>query len=330
MKVLITGATGFIGRHVAQRFLDAGYQVRVLVRDPSNIPLPVSRLEVVTGDIRDPQAVALSVQGCQRVVHTAALYTFWEPLPQVLYDVNVGGTRNIMQSSTEAGVERIVYTSTVSTVRFFSNGTLGTEAHDPLPKELAGHYKRSKYLAEIEVRRWAARGLPVVIVNPTAPVGPGDARPTPTGQTILDFLRGRLPAYIHTGLNLVDVADVAEGHLLAMEKGQISQRYILGNRNVTLKQLLEMLAQLTGKKAPRLRVPRWLALAAAYADNLVEGQILCREPRIPLEGVKLAKVPMWVDCSKALQELGLPQSPAERALEQSVRWYHDSGYVSRK
>ena len=327
MEALVTGATGFIGRHVAQVLLEQGYRVRALVRESGVLTLEHPNLERVPGDIRDRHSVSKAVQGCEQVFHVAALYSFWTSESQLLYEVNVGGTRTVLEVAGEAGVKRIVYTSTNGTVGIPRNGRLATEAMEPSPKELAGYYKHSKYLAEVEARKLAARGLPVVIVNPTTPVGRGDVKPTPTGQMVLDFLRGRMPAFIDTGLNLVDVEDVAVGHLLAMEKGQPGQRYLLGNRNVTLRQIFEMMANITGRRAPRLKLPYWLALAAAYADALVEGKMLHRPPRIPLEGLKTAKKPAWVDCSKAVRELGMPQTPVEEALEKAVRWFRDNGYV---
>jgi dihydroflavonol-4-reductase len=212
-------------------------------------------------------------------------------------------------------------------VKFHQTPRLGTEEEDPDPRDLMGHYKRSKYQAELQVRHMASQGLPVVIVNPTAPVGTADAKPTPTGQVILDFLRGRMPFYLDTGLNLVDVEDVAAGHLLALQRGKVGCRYILGNRNVTLKEMLEMLAVITGRRAPRWRVPYWMVLAAGHLDMAVEGMLLRRPPRIPLEGVKQARKYMWVDCSRAVRELGMPQSSVEGALEKAVRWYREKGYV---
>ena len=195
------------------------------------------------------------------------------------------------------------------------------------PRHLVGHYKKSKYQAEQVAMQMAAEGLPVVVVNPTAPVGPWDVKPTPTGKVVLDFLRGKIPAYVDTGLNLVDVADVAVGHILAMERGVPGQRYLLGNRNLSLKQVFELLEELTGRPAPRLRLPFWVAIGAGYIDQALEGTLLRREPRIPLEGLKVSKTPMYVSCQKAVSELGLPQSPVEVALEKAVRWFTDYGYV---
>ena len=328
MTTLVTGATGFIGGHVTRALLKVGHEVRALVRPGQSVNMAYPNLSVVEGDLRDRAAVAAAVRGCHTVFQVAALYAFWLPEPQVIYDTNVGGTRNVLEAAAEAGVDRMVYTSTVGTVRFHANGTLASEEEDPAPGDLEGHYKRSKFQAEREARYMATQGLPVIIVNPTAAVGLGDAKPTPTGQMILDFVRGRMPAYINTGLNIVDVEDVAAGHLLALKRGQPGRRYLLGNQNVTLREVFHMLARITGRRPPRLRLPYWVALAAGRIDHVVEGNLLRRAPRIPLEGVKQARKRMWVDCSRAVRELGMPQTAIEEALEKAVRWFRDNGYVS--
>jgi dihydroflavonol-4-reductase len=287
--------------------------------------------EAVPGDILDRESVRRAAQGCQGVFHCAAAYTFWSPDPAQVYRTNVEGTRNVLEAAQQAGVDRVVYTSTVSTVGLPGGSPgRGLSAEDtPVdPRRLVGHYKKSKYQAEQVALDLARQGLPVVVVNPTAPVGPWDVRPTPTGKIVLDFMLGRIPAYVNTGMNLVDVADVAAGHILAMEKGQVGQRYLLGHRNLALKEMLTMLQGVCGRPAPRFRAPFWLALGAGYADYLVEGCLLRREPRIPLEGLQVAKHPMYVSCQKAVDELGLPQSPVEAALAQAVRWFSDHGYTS--
>lgn len=317
---------------MAQALVARGHDVQALVRRESVPRLKGSGVEPLEGDLRDREAVAKATKGCQAVFHVAALYALWWPRPQEMYEVNVEGTRNVLEAARASEVERIVHTSTVGTVHLPGKGALGNEEHDAAPRELVGHYKRSKFLAEMEARRAADQGMSLVVVNPTAPVGSHDVKPTPTGKMVLDFLRGRIPAYIHTGLNLVDVVDVAAGHVLAMEKGQTGRRYLLGNLkgNLTLRQILEMLASITGRRVPRLRLPRWLALAAACADGALEGGLLRRQPRIPLEGVRMAGKLMWVDCSRAVTELGLPQTPVEQALEKAARWFVDNGYVPRK
>ena len=334
--VLVTGATGFIGGHVVQALLSRGYQVRAFLRpgwaleerqsamgSGGVVNGPQSDLEVSYGDVTDPPAVAAAVQGCDGVVHTAGLYTFWTPRRRRMRDVNVNGTRNVLQAAADAGVGRIVYTSTVGTVRLDRDGALGDETEDALPHELTGPYKRSKFEAERVARQLAHQGAPVVIVNPTAPVGPGDNRPTPTGRVILDFLRRGFPAYVDTGLNFVSVTDVAEGHVLALERGRVGERYLLGNLegNLSLKELFGILERITGVPAPKRQVPWALAMAAAYLDWFVEGTILRRQPRIPLEGTRMARKRMWVDCSKSVRELGLPQRPVEEALREAVAWF---------
>ena len=327
MKVLVTGATGFIGGNLVRALKARAYDVRALVRDQSStLTLENTGVEVVPGDVRDRESVARALEGCQAVFHCAALYTFWSLEPREVYQVNVEGTKTVFEEALKSGVEGVVYTSTVSTIGIPKKG-VGTEEMEPSPRDLIGHYKRSKYQGEKEALRAASKGLPVVVVNPTAPVGPWDVKPTPTGGIVLDFLRGRIPAYVNTGMNMVDVEDVAVGHILALEKGQPGQRYILGNRNMTLKELLRTLESITGKKGPRLRVPINLVVALGIIDQLIEGKLLRRRPRIPLEGMRVARKPMYVSSAKAVRELGLPQSPVEGALEKAVRWFRDNGRV---
>jgi dihydroflavonol-4-reductase len=246
-----------------------------------------------------------------------------------VYRTNVEGTANVLGAALDAGVSRVVYTSTVSTVGL-PNWELSTEESLADPEHLKGHYKRSKYQAEQLALNMAPEDLPIVVVNPTTPVGPWDVRPTPTGKVVLDFLLGRIPAWLDTGMNLVDVEDVAVGHVLAMERGQPGQRYLLGNRNVTLRELFIMLQEATGLAAPRWRAPYWLALGAGYVDRWLEGALLRKEPRIPLEGLQVSKTPMYVSCRKALTELGQPQSPVETALEKSINWFEEYGYTGKK
>ncbi len=327
MRVLVTGATGFIGGNLARLLADRGYQVRALVRPGSNtLTIDGTAVEPVAGDILDRESVRRALQGCRGVFHCAAAYTFWSRDPAQVYRTNVDGTQVVLEAALEAGVDKAVYTSTVSTIGLPAQG-LGAEDTPVTPGGLVGHYKRSKHQAEQVALDLARRGLPLVVVNPTTPVGPWDVRPTPTGKMVLDFMLGRIPAYVNTGMNLVDVADVAAGHVLALERGRAGQRYLLGHRNVTLKEVLEMLQAVCGRRAPRFRAPFWLALGAGYADYLVEGCLLRREPRIPLEGLRVARRPMYVSCQKAVDELGLPQSPVEPALERAVRWFKDHGYA---
>jgi dihydroflavonol-4-reductase len=331
MTTLVTGATGFVGNHVARQLVNAGNSVRVLVRPSSNLQLleelPVERVE---GDLRDAISLDRAIAGVRRVFHVAADYRLWTRNPDEIYESNVGGTRRLIEAAWRAGVERIVYTSTVATIAVPSDGkSLPNEEACAGLKDMIGHYKRSKFLAELEAIKAAASGVPVVIVNPTAPVGPGDWKPTPTGGIIANFLNGRMPAYVDTGLNVVPVEDVAAGHLLAMDRGRIGERYILGGRNMTLKQILEALAAITGRPAPRVRLPHAVALAAGYADEWFS-RLTGREPQIPLEGVKMSRHRMFVECDKARTELGFEPGPVEAALERAVRWYVDHGYTGAR
>ena len=327
MKVLVTGATGFVGGAVARALVKAGTDVRVLVRskaDPQTLSgLPVERVE---GDLLDAASLRRALAGCRQLYHVAAYYALWAKDPAIFYDVNVTGTRNVLTAARAAGIERTVYCSTIGAIGLPAGGGLGTEDTPVSLDQMAGHYKRSKYLAEQEVLTFAHEGFPVVIVNPSAPVGAGDIKPTPTGQVIVDFMNHRMPAYIETGMNIVDVDDVAAGHLLAMEKGRLGERYILGCKNLMLKEVFDILSRLTGVKAPSLRLPRSLVLPLAYINKWM-ADVTGRPPRIPLEGVKMAKYRMHYDCSKAIRELGIPQTPPETALEKAVRWFKDHGYA---
>ncbi len=330
MTTLVTGATGFLGSHVARQLVSRGERVRVLVRPTSQLrAIEGLAVERVQGDLRDAASLARALDGVSRLFHVAADYRLWARDPQEIYESNVGGTRNLLEAaSRQGGIERFIYTSTVATVAVPRLGPLPNEEIAARLGEMIGHYKRSKFLAEQECLR-AAATLPVVIVNPTAPVGPGDWKPTPTGRVIVDFLNGRMPAYVDTGLNLVPVEDAAAGHLLAAERGRVGERYILGGRNLTLKEILEVLSRITGLSAPRLRLPHLVALAAAYADHVVS-RVLGREPQISLEGVRMARHKMFVDCSKAARELGFFAGSVESALERAVRWYEENGYVEAR
>jgi len=327
MKVLVTGATGFIGSHIVRALLSRDYEVRVLVRpgaDDRNIR--GLRVEVCPGDICDRGSLLRAVEGCRGIFHCAALYSFWCPDPAVIYRTNVEGTVNVMEAALQAGVGRVVYTSSACTVGLPEEGP-GREELFPSEREVIGHYKRSKYLAELRVIEMCRRGLPAVIVNPTTPIGSHDIKPTPTGKIVLDFLRRRMPAYIDTGLNLIDVEDVALGHVLAWERGRVGERYILGHRNLYFREILRMLSDLTGIRPPRIRLPRWLPLALSYLDGFIEGRLLRRPPFLQTEAIKMAWRPMFYDASKAFRELGLPRSPVEGALEKAVRWFRENGYV---
>ncbi|HEY3282762.1 MAG TPA: hopanoid-associated sugar epimerase [Armatimonadota bacterium] len=327
MKVLVTGASGFVGSHVARKLVERGDHVRVLLRPSSSGKslggLPVERVE---GDLCDPGSLKAAVEGCRQVYHVAADYRLWVPDPDSMYRGNVEGTRTLLTSAAEAGAERIVYTSTVGALGCRGDGTSGTEETPVSLSDMVGHYKRSKFMAEQEALKLAGQGAPVVIVNPSTPVGPGDWKPTPTGQTILDFLRGAMPAYIDTGMNLVHVDDVAQGHLLAAEHGRPGEKYILGNQNVTLRRIFELLSEVSGLPAPKVRLPYAVAYTFAWLETQVVSRLTHKPPRAPLDGVKMAKKLMYFDASKAVAELGLPQTPLIQALEDAVRWYRAQGY----
>jgi dihydroflavonol-4-reductase len=329
VRALVTGATGFVGSHVAHALADRGDDVRVLLRRSSRLDnIADLACEPVVGDLLDAGAVCKAVEGCELVFHVAADYRLWCRNPHELYRANVDGSLNVLRAAQASGVRRVVYTSTVGALGIPPDGVPGTEDAPVALQDMVGHYKRSKFLAEQEVRRFASsEGLPVVIVSPSTPVGDGDLKPTPTGKVIVDFLNKRMPAYVQTGLNLIDVRDVAAGHLLAAERGVPGERYILGHQNMTLREILELLADITGMKAPKRQIPLWVAMAAGYVDSAVEGGLLRREPRIPLEGVRMAHKMMYFDASKAIRELGLPQSPVREALARAVQWYRDHGYA---
>lgn len=327
MKALVTGATGFVGAAVVRALIKAGIDVRVLSRRDSDVSnLQSLTVEYAYGDLRDKVSLRKALAGCGQLYHVAAHYALWAKDPAIFYNVNVEGTKNLLEAAREVGTERIVYCSTIGAIGLPPNGGPGTEDTPVSLAHMAGHYKRSKYLAEQEVLRMAKEGLPVVIVNPSAPVGEGDVKPTPTGQMIVDFMKGRMPAYIETGMNIVDVDDVAEGHLLAMQKGRIGERYILGCKNLLLREVFEILSKLTGIKAPSIKLPRSAVLPLAYANHWL-ANLTGRPPRIPLEGVKMAKYKMHYDCSKAIRELGIPQTPPEVALGKAVSWFKSHGYA---
>lgn len=327
MKALVTGATGFVGAAVVRALIKTGVEVRVLARRDSDFSnLQQFKIDGVYGDLRDKESLRKALTGCGQLYHVAAHYALWARNPAIFYDVNVTGTKNLMEAARDVGTERIVYCSTIGAIGLPPGGGLGTEATPVSLEQMAGHYKRSKYLAEQEVLKLAQQGLPVVIVNPSAPVGEGDVKPTPTGQMIVEFMKGRMPAYIETGMNIVDVDDVAAGHLLAMQKGRIGERYILGTKNLMLRDIFEILSRLTGVNMPSVKLPRELILPLAYL-NLAFSWVTGIPPRIPLEGVKMAKYKMHYDCSKAIRELGIPQTPPEVALEKAVRWFRDHHYA---
>ena len=320
---LITGATGFVGWHVARKLLKRGQRVRALVRDRARVR-ELNGIEVVAGDLRNPESVAEAVSGCGVVFHVAADYKLWTREPREMFRSNVDGTRNLLHAAQNAGVERFVYTSTVGCIGMPPEG-LGDEDTPARLEEMTGPYKRSKFLAERVALEFAGDGFPVVIVNPTAPVGDHDVKPTPTGKILVDFLRGTMPAFLDTGLNIVDVADVAEGHLRACDRGRTGERYILGGENMTLEQILGTLARIAGKKAPTLRIPYAVAYAAGLASTAWAG-VTGAQPLAPLDGVRMARKKMWVRHDKAARELGYEPGPAAGALERAVEWFRMNGY----
>ena len=328
MKTLITGASGFVGSAVLRRLLETGHEVRALVR-PSSLRANLEglTLEIVEGDLNDPASLERALQGCEALYHVAADYRLWTLTPQTLYQNNVTGTRNIMRAAGNAGVKRIVYTSSVATLGLDRAGTPANEDTPVTLEHMIGHYKRSKFLAEAEVRRLVENeGLPVVIVNPSAPVGPRDIKPTPTGRLIRDAAKGQMPAYVDTGLNIVHVDDVADGHLQAFAKGRIGERYILGGEDMTLRQILEALAAITGRPAPRIRLSHNVVLPVAYLSETWARIIRRGEPRVTIDGVRMAKKKMFFTSAKAKRELGYSPRPALEALRDAVLWFRTSGY----
>ncbi len=329
MTVLVTGATGFVGSAVVRRLLDRGMPVRVLVRpasDRRNIAdLPV---EVAEGDLREPAGLAPALAGCQALLHVAADYRLWTRDPGEVYRTNVEGTLSLLGAAKDAGVARVVYTSSVATLGFNPDGTPADEDTPVSLEDMIGHYKRSKYLAEQEVRRLVAEeSLPVVIVNPSTPVGPRDIKPTPTGRMIVEAASGRMPAFVETGLNVVHVDDVAEGHVLALERGRVGERYVLGGRDMSLSEILAEIAALAGRRAPRLRLPHGAVLPLAF---LAEGWARLtrgKEPFVTVAGVRMARKRMYFSSAKAERELGYRARPAEAALGEAFDWFRQHGYL---
>lgn len=330
MKALVTGSTGFVGANLVRELLKDGVAVRVLVRsESSRTTLEGLDVEVVVGDLQDRDSLRHALRGSQILYHVAARYSLSSKNAAETYRANVEGTRNILEAALEAGIERAVYTSTVGTLGTPKNGLPGTEDTPVTLDEMVGPYKRSKFLAEREAERIGRLGLPLVIVNPSAPVGPWDVKPTPTGRMIVDFLKGKMFGYIHTGLNLVHVRDVARGHILAAQKGRNGEKYILGNLNITLHEIFQRLEQISGTPAPRWKIPYPVAILAACASEL-SARLVRGEPQIPLIAVRMAGKMMFFDSSKAIRELQLPQTPAEDALQEAVEWYWAHGYAPRK
>src|SRR5215469_11138520 len=327
MTTLVTGASGFLGSHVARQLVARGEDVRVMMRPSStNRAIADLSLEYVTGDLRDPGSVARATRGVKRVFHVAADYRLWAKRKEDIYDSNVGGTKNLLEAAGRDGVEQFIYTSTVATIAV-DRPQHPNEFTDARLDEMIGHYKRSKWMAEQEASKAAKAGLPVIVVMPTTPVGPWDWKPTPTGKIILDFLNGKMPGYVETGLNFVGVEECAAGHILVAEKGVVGERYLLGAENLTLKAVLTMLAEMTGLPAPTLKIPHGVALGVAYAETAFS-RLIGRQPQIPVEGVRIAQHIMFVDASRAVRELGFQPSLVRAAFERAVRWYETNGYIA--
>jgi dihydroflavonol-4-reductase len=328
MKVFLTGATGFVGHHVAHAMAADGAKLRLLVRKTSNL----SNLEGIAGethvgDLSDPESLKPALAGCDAVVHVAADYRLWIPDPQAMYRANVDGTRELLRMAREAGVKRFVYTSSVATMHFFRDGTVVNEETPVTLADMVGHYKRSKFLAEQEAIKAAQGGQSVIILNPTSPIGPNDAKPTPTGRIFLDFLNGKFPAYMDTGLNLVDVAEVARAHATALSKGQPGRRYILGGENLTLKQILDKMSALTGLPSPTVKIPFAVAATYAFFEEWITGRIRNREPRATLEEVRMGRKKMYASSARAQQELGFRILPVNPAMKAAIEWFRAHGYT---
>jgi dihydroflavonol-4-reductase len=328
MKAFVTGATGFVGSHVARALTEQGADLRLLVRASSDLRnLEGLNAERVIGDLREPESLDKAISGCETVFHVAADYRLWVRDPEQMYQANVDGTKAILNAAKKNGVRRVVYTSSVATMGFTSNGHPADENSPVSLENMIGPYKRSKFMAEQIALEAGRSGMDVVVVNPTTPVGERDIKPTPTGRIIVDFLKKKFPAYVDTGLNLVDVRECARGHVAALEKGRSGERYILGGENLTLKQILDKLAAITGLPSPRVKVPYVMALATGVVDEVVTGRILRREPRATIDAVRMGRKKMFVTSAKAEQELGWKPGPVHDALRRAVEWFRSNGYA---
>ena len=328
MKIFLTGATGFVGHHVARALADSGAKLRLLVRKTSNLAnLEGIDGETEVGDLSNPASYASALKGCDAVVHVAADYRLWIPDPEAMYRANVDGTRDLLKLARDAGVKRFVYTSSVATMHFHRDGTVINEDTPVSLRDMVGHYKRSKFLAEQQAIAAAEDGQRVIILNPTTPIGPNDSKPTPTGQIFVDFLNGRFPAYMDTGMNLVDVAEVARAHVSALTKGQSGHRYILGGENLTLKQILDKMAAITGLPSPTVEIPFSVAATYAFFEEWITGRIRKREPRATLEEVRMGRKKMYASSAHAQQELGFRILPVNPAMKAAIEWFRTHGYA---
>ena len=332
MKVFVTGSTGFVGSPVAKVLASQGADLRLLVRKSSNLSnlagmdAPAS-MTTITGDLLDPESLRLGIRGCDYVFHVAADYRLWVRDPKQMYAANVDGTRQLLRIAREESVRRVIYTSSVATMGFKSDGTIVDENTPVSLADMVGHYKRSKFLAEQEALKAAYDGQEVMVLNPTTPVGPGDIKPTPTGRIVVDFLNKKFPAYVDTGLNLVDVEEVASAHVAALEKGTPGERYILGGENLTLKQILDKMSAITSLPSPTTKVPHAVAMAFAFFDETITGRILGKEPRATVEAVRMGKKKMFASSAKAVRELDFRQVPVYPALRAAIEWFRANGYA---
>jgi dihydroflavonol-4-reductase len=328
MKIFLTGSTGFVGHHVANALSAQGADLRLLTRKTSNLRnLEGIRGETVVGDLLEPESLRSAIAGCDAVVHVAADYRLWIPDPQAMYRANVDGTRELLRLAYEAGVKRFVYTSSVATMQFRTDGIVINEDTPVTLTDMVGHYKRSKFLAEQEAIKAAQAGQQVIILNPTAPIGPNDAKPTPTGRIFVDFLNGKFPAYIDTGMNLVDVAEVARAHALALTTGRPGRTYILGGENLTLKQILDKMSAITGIPSPTVKIPIAVAATYAFFEEWITGRIRGREPRATLEEVRMGRKKMFASSARAQQELGFRIVPVYEAMRAAIDWFRANGYA---
>ena len=328
MKVFLTGATGFVGSHVAQAYAAKGAELRLLTRSSSNLSgIEGIAGETVVGDLRQAEALKSALTGCDALVHAAADYRLWVRDPDEMYSANVQGTRDLLRLAREVGVPRVVYTSSVATMGFKSDGTIVDEATPVALDAMIGHYKRSKYLAEQEAIEAARAGQHVIILNPTTPIGPGDRKPTPTGRILVDFLNKNFPAYVKTGLNLVDVDEVARMHVVGLTRGTPGERYILGGENLSLKQILDRLSAMTGLPSPTMKVPHAVAMAFAFFDESFTGKLRGKEPRATVEAVQMGRKMMFASSAKAERELGFKVAPVYAALRAAVEWFVANGYA---